>query len=219
MFGIAKALTQGRRDRKAVKSLYEIVTVQSLDPWFYSEIGIDSGFTGRFDVAALHAHILLERLRSDANIPAGFSQKLFECFMGNWDFALRESGVGDMSMHKHIKRVTQGFFGRARAYAEALAVEGDRERRAAIGEALKRNLNIGQMHDAEMRRLVSYVAGLQSCLQQQSSDDLRAGRLELGKPADLAQSGADALPNDDLSRDQANGKDMNGEHSEQGNTQ
>ncbi len=190
MFGIAKALTQGRRDREAVKVLYEIVTVQSLDPWFYDEIGIDSGFTGRFDVSSLHAHILLERLRNDANIPARFAQKLFECFLGNWDFALRESGVGDMSMAKHIKRVTQGFFGRARAYAQALAVEGEEARYAAVSEALKRNLNLGQMQDAQLRQLVSYVAGLQANLQHHDSEALRSGRLELGKPADLAQNGA-----------------------------
>ncbi len=193
MFGIAKALTQGRRDRKAVKVLYEIVTVQALDPWFYNEIGIDSGFTGRFDLTALHAHILFDRLRNDANIPKRFSQKLFECFLGNWDFALRESGVGDMSMSKHIKRVTQGFFGRANAYAKALAVPGAEDGQAALSEALKRNLNLGQMQDAQLRRLVSYVVGLQVSFRQFSAEDLRAGRLDLGKPSQIAHIGARKL--------------------------
>jgi cytochrome b pre-mRNA-processing protein 3 len=193
MFGIARTWTQGQRDRKAVEAVYEILTVQALSPWFYDEIGVDCSFTGRFDVAVLHAHFVFERLQSDASIPKRFSQRLFDCFMGNWDFALRESGVGDMSMSKHIKRVTQGFFGRAQAYADALAHQHTEARRQALAEALTRNLNLGHLQDLQMGQLISYVVGLQHIFAACSSAELRAGQITLGKPDEIAQIGAKIL--------------------------
>ncbi len=193
MFDIARAWIQGRRDRKAVEAVYELLTVQALSPWFYDEIGVASSFTGRFDVAVLHAHFMFERLKSDASIPKRFSQKLFDCFMGNWDFALRESGVGDMSMSKHIKRVTQGFFGRASAYADAIAAADPDARRDALAEALTRNLNLGHLQDQQMGQLISYVVGLQRIFAECSSEALRSAQFELGKPEEIAQIGAEIL--------------------------
>ena len=60
---------------------------------------------------------------------------MFQCFRDEIDITLREFGVGDAVMGKRMKKMAQGFYGRAAAYREAFAESED-----AVTETLNRNL-------------------------------------------------------------------------------
>ncbi len=70
------------------------------------------------------------------------------------DLNLREMGVGDLSVPKHMQRVGEAFYGRAQAYRAGLARDGE----LALVEALERNI-YGQAaaNRAAAARLAAYI--------------------------------------------------------------
>ena len=73
---------------------------------------------GRFEMIALHCFILMRRLQAAGD--KKLSQALFDRFFKTMDRSLREMGVGDLGVPKHMKRMMQGFNGRANHYELAL---------------------------------------------------------------------------------------------------
>ena len=77
------------------------------------------------------------------------------------DDNLREMGIGDMSVPKHMKRVGEAFYGRAQAYQAALAAADDK----ALIEALTRNIYGGAAPSAAVvSRLATYIRGVAGAL-------------------------------------------------------
>jgi cytochrome b pre-mRNA-processing protein 3 len=64
------------------------------------------------------------------------AQALFDVFFKNIDKNLREMGIGDLGVPKHMKRMMQGFNGRANEYEKAVA-ENDH---ASLQQAVIRNI-------------------------------------------------------------------------------
>jgi cytochrome b pre-mRNA-processing protein 3 len=64
---------------------------------------------------------------------------MFNTLFRSFDQALRDVGVGDLSVGKRIRKMAEAFYGRAGAYREALDKGDD----AALEEALRRNLLAG----------------------------------------------------------------------------
>ena len=89
---------------------------------------------GRFELIALHAFLVFERLKRDRS-ERGFAQSLFDLMFADFDRALREMGTGDLSVGKEVRRMAEAFYGRVAAYEQALA--GDE---AGLRDALRRNL-------------------------------------------------------------------------------
>lgn len=114
----------------------QAVFTAARSPVFYTEWGVPDTFDGRFELVALHLHLLLVRLRRDGEEAADFSQGVFDVITGHFDEALRETGVGDMSVGKRVKAMTQGLYGRLSAYNAGFNAESAAEMR----DALRRNL-------------------------------------------------------------------------------
>lgn len=102
---------------------------------FYRDCGVPDTVDGRFDLIVLHTYIVLDRLRAEGEAGRKLSQQLFDTLFDDMDRSLREMGVGDLSVGKHVKRMASGFYGRMKAYDEARAA-GDE----ALAEALRRNV-------------------------------------------------------------------------------
>ena len=79
---------------------------------------------GRFDLVALHAWLVLERLKA-AGMDAA-AQALTDTLFIGFDEALREQGTGDMGMGRRMKAMANAFYGRLAAY-------GARQRRGRAG--------------------------------------------------------------------------------------
>lgn len=100
------------------KILYQGCVAQSRNPTFYAQYGVPDTIDGRFEMVALHCFLLMRRLRAAGR--DDLSQKLFDVFFVTMDRTLREMGIGDLGVPKHMKRMMQGFNGRANAYEAAL---------------------------------------------------------------------------------------------------
>ena len=150
MFGIFK---QKILRKKQAKALYEACVAQARLRVFYQELGVPDSVDGRFEMVALHCFMAINRLNKAEQARLG--QSLFDVFFVNMDRSLREMGVGDLGVPKHMKRMMQGFNGRRLNYQQALD-SGDEE---ALKEVLLRNVygTVDAPNDDEVAYLATYI--------------------------------------------------------------
>lgn len=122
-----KALRRTSHRAKLVRSLYAGLTSQARQRIFFAEFAVADSLDGRFDMVALHAWLVFERLHAAglADVAHALSDAIFVGF----DEALRDLGAGDMSMGRKIKQMGDAFNGRIKAYGSA---SGEAELSAAI---------------------------------------------------------------------------------------
>lgn len=139
---------------KAAERAYAAALARAREPFFYQKFGVPDSFDGRFDLLMVHLFLLINRLKDEGAIGRDFNQALFDVTFVDMDQTLRESGVGDMGVPKHQKRMMKAFNGRMHAYEEALA-QGD----GALAIALRRNL-YGTLEDQDVpdiQAMVRYI--------------------------------------------------------------
>ncbi len=145
--------------------LYEAAVRQARDPAFYGSGRVPDTVEGRFECIALHVYLLVRRLSGD-NGDATLAQALFDAFFQDMDAALREIGVGDLVVGKKIKKMGEAFYGRAKAYGDALQVDDE----AVLRRAIARNLLVdaGLDDDAPgVAALAEYVRAADRALADQ----------------------------------------------------
>jgi cytochrome b pre-mRNA-processing protein 3 len=132
------ARLMGRRDETALP-LYTAIVAQARAPHWY-EAGVPDTVDGRFDMIATVLAFVLLRLEGDP-AAAETSARLTERFVDDMDGQLRELGIGDIVVGKHIGKMMGMLGGRLGAYRTALA-EG------TLRPALVRNLWRGETPEA-----------------------------------------------------------------------
>ncbi len=95
------------RRRDSAVALYDIIVAQSRMPGFYLHCGVPDTVDGRFDMIALHAFIVLRRLKDRRRDTA---QELLEAMFDDMDRSLREMGAGDLGVGRRVK--TMATFGK-----------------------------------------------------------------------------------------------------------
>ena len=125
-----------RSDPKAgLLPLYEAVIAQGRQPHWYMEGAVPDTLDGRFDmIVAILAQVLI---RLEAQGGAQDSVWLTELFVDDMDGQLRQEGIGDVVVGKHIGRMMSALGGRISAYRDALTGQAD------MADALRRNLYRG----------------------------------------------------------------------------
>ena len=118
------------------QKLYAGVVTQARTPALYELYGVPDTVEGRFELYTAHVFLLLDRLRGQGSRASETSQALFDTYLGALDDALREMGVGDLSVGKKVRQAWEAFHGRALAYETALDSTDD----VALTEALARNV-------------------------------------------------------------------------------
>ena len=121
------------------RALYERVVAQARQPGFYRDGGVPDTVDGRFELIALHAFLVLHRLKADPGDTEALGQALFDVMFRDMDQSLRELGAGDMGVGTRVKRMAQGLFGRIAAYEAGLSGPGA-ELGTELEAALRRNL-------------------------------------------------------------------------------
>ena len=121
--------------RAAVLAAYGAIVERARHPVFYTDWGVPDSFDGRFEVLALHAMLVLHRLKADHATTAAFAQSLFDTIFADLDRSVREMGATDLGVGRYVKAMARGFYGRIVAYEQGLA-ESDE----ALQGALSRNL-------------------------------------------------------------------------------
>ncbi|MET0271566.1 MAG: ubiquinol-cytochrome C chaperone family protein, partial [Phenylobacterium sp.] len=94
------------RPRPAIakgQALYARAVEQSREPALYEALGAPDTVEGRFEIYTLHVVLLLDRLRRQGDQAKETSQHLFDTYVKALDHALREMGVGDLSVGKKMR--------------------------------------------------------------------------------------------------------------------
>jgi cytochrome b pre-mRNA-processing protein 3 len=152
------------------KRLYASAVGQARQPAFYAEMGGADTVEGRFELYTLHVVLLLRRMKGQGAAAAEVSQALFDTYVGALDDALREMGVGDLSVGKKMRRLGEAFYGRVKNYDEAMAALPDR---APLEAVLARTVLMGQTGRAAP--FVAYAMAATEALDRQPLDDLLQG--------------------------------------------
>jgi cytochrome b pre-mRNA-processing protein 3 len=170
-----------RRSRRpdTISTLYGMIVAQARLPCFYRDYGVPDTVNGRFDLIVLHLALVLDPLMRDpAQREAG--QALFDHFCQDMDNNLREIGISDLKVPKEMRRMGEAFYGRAQAYAAALAADGDQ----ALIETVARNI-YGAPPPAPpaAARLAAYIREAVREVAAQDGAAVAVGALRLPDPA------------------------------------
>ncbi|MCB9991328.1 MAG: ubiquinol-cytochrome C chaperone family protein [Rhodospirillales bacterium] len=168
------ALFKGKRaELHAAHALYCAIVAQARQPVFYERCGVPDSVDGRFDMICLHVFLVMERLLGEGRQGKILAQKLFDTMFRDMERNLREIGVGDLSLPKHVKRMMKGFNGRASAYHQAL-------KSGALDEVLRRNLygTVKQPDEGHIAAMTQYIDDNAALLARQSYALIAAGQVE-----------------------------------------
>jgi cytochrome b pre-mRNA-processing protein 3 len=164
--------------RDAAMILYEKIVEQARLPVFFGTYGVPDTLDGRFDLILLHGFLVLNRLKTERPRTAAFAQQLFDVMFTDVDRGLREMGVGDLSVGRHVKAMAQAFYGRIRSYETGIGEGG-----ATLIEALRRNLyGTVSPQDPHVAVLADYVRRSAALLAAQPVDELLAGAVAFAPP-------------------------------------
>lgn len=148
----------GPDPREAQRPLWHRVVELSRDPALYRDDGVADTVAGRFDMIAAVLAMVLLRMERD-RVLAPQASLLTELFVADMDGQLRETGVGDLMVGKHMGKLMSVLGGRLGAFREALAESEPN----ALEAALARNTTMadgGENTAALARRLRAFYASL-----------------------------------------------------------
>ena len=133
-------LDRAARARLArARGIYAGLVALAREEIFYREHAVPDSADGRFEMIGLHVILAIRHLRRQGDEGRALAQALFDVMFADMDRSLREMGVGDLSVGKHVKHLAQTFLARAEALKRPLAA-GDA---AAILPVLLRNVYQG----------------------------------------------------------------------------
>jgi len=178
-----RRVLEPRRDEHA-QALYAALVKQARRPEFYLGCGVPDTIDGRFEMIALHAFLLLRRLKRDRQQTADLAQAVFDLMFTDMDENLREMGTGDQGVGKHVKAMATALYGRIKAYENGLAGGG-------LDQAIRRNLfGTATPKATEVARLARYLRREAAALDAAGLDQLLAGQVAFGPaPAGTAEEG------------------------------
>ena len=166
--------------RKAdARNLYEALVIQARTPAFYADHSVPDTVDGRFDMIILHVWIVLSHFKT---VPADLQarreklgQALFDYMIQDFDRNVRQIGISDVRVGKHMKAMAKAFYGRLAAYDEAVST-------GSLANALKRNVFgkvdlVDEVLDIQSQYLEEYVQKQAVFLATQDFEALLDGKI------------------------------------------
>ena len=123
-----------KKQRALLAPLYRAVVAAGRAPAWYREGGVPDTVEGRFDMIASLLALVLIRLEREGEAAKAEAVLLTELFIDDMDSSLRQIGIGDFVVGKHVGKLLGALGGRLDAYRAAL--EGE----SGLEEAVKRNI-------------------------------------------------------------------------------
>jgi cytochrome b pre-mRNA-processing protein 3 len=165
-----------------IAALYGAIVTQARSAAFYADFGVPDTVQGRFDLIVLHLLLLLRRLGQENGAAQVLGQQLFDTFCRDLDDNLREMGIGDLAVPKHMRRFGEAFYGRQAAYLAAL----DAQDGADFENALARNIFQIVSPDGRAVRLARYARAALQELDVQEYGAIIGGEVVFPKPEAFA---------------------------------
>lgn len=185
-------LFQWFRRKKACRQmgerLYQTALQQSRQPVFYSGMGVADTMDGRFDLLSLHVIMMIDRLNTLGREGAKLGQAVFDAMFKRMDIDLREMGIGDLGVPKHMQKMMKAFNGRREAYHAAF----NSGNIAAIELSLARNVYRmqGEAVPDGVPALADYTVRAVEGLERCTLVEFQSGNITFPAPETLAQSKA-----------------------------
>jgi cytochrome b pre-mRNA-processing protein 3 len=163
-----------RRERAALRPLYDALVAAARDPAWYREGKVPDTLEGRFDMLATLLALVLLRLEAEGDSAKAESVALTETFIDDMDGTLRQIGIGDFVVGKHVGRLVGTLGGRLGALRGALS-EG-----TGLEPVVRRNVyRDGPVSDAEVGWVAERLRGLHERLAATGMEPLLAGAFGL----------------------------------------
>ncbi len=141
-------------------------------PDWYLRHGVEDTVDGRFDMVALVTSLVLIRLeQADLRMETAL---LTERFVEDMDGSLRDIGIGDMVIGKHVGRMVGALGGRLGAYRKALAADAPP---ADLVQALARNVYRGSPPPGAAEGLAKATRALKAQIDAAPQAALLAGEI------------------------------------------
>lgn len=156
-----------------LSALWSWVTTTARDPAWYLRHAVADSIDGRFDMVALVTCLVLLRLEADDLRTE--NALLTERFVDDMDGSLRDIGIGDVVIGKHMGRLIGALGGRLGAYRAALADGADP---ALFPEALARNIYRGSPPPGAAEGLAAAARSLKARIDAAPADRLLVGDIE-----------------------------------------
>lgn len=163
-------------EQDSIYALYGAIVAHARQPGFYRDHGVPDSVMGRLEMILIHTFLFSRRSRNGTDGLNRLGQAVFDRFCDDMDANLREMGIGDLAVPKHMRRIGEAFYGRASAYDAGLAESGD----MALTEALTRNVFDG--NDEKASRLAVYMRAADEELSRMSEADLIQGKIAFPAP-------------------------------------
>jgi cytochrome b pre-mRNA-processing protein 3 len=169
-------------ERRTIAALYGAIVTQARSPAFYGDFGVPDTVEGRFDLIVLHLVLLLRRLGRENETGQALGQRLFDTFCRDLDDNLREMGIGDLAVPKHMRGFAEAFYGRQAAYLAAVDSADERD----FENALARNIFQVAGPDERAARLARYARAALRELDVQQYAGITRGEVTFPKPEAFA---------------------------------
>lgn len=158
----------------AVYALQDAIVAGSRRESFYTRLGVPDTLDGRFGLLAIHAFLVLRRLRGVAD---DLAQQVFDRLFAQLDLNLRELGVGDLGVGKRVRAMAEALYGCMSVYEAALKNSDDE----ALHRALANNL-FGTLGEAPSRSMtqpfIDYIRHASAAIEAQPIEAILAGQVE-----------------------------------------
>ena len=166
---IARLFRPAADDRAELLPLWRAIVAEARDPRWYRELGMTDSVAGRFDMVTLVLAAVMLRLERDDRSSERIA-RLTELFVEDMDAQLRQSGVGDVVVGKHVGKLMAALGGRIGALRLPLAEGGP-----ALTAAVERNASLRSGVDPAS--LAGELHALHLRLERVPVDRLLAGEL------------------------------------------
>jgi cytochrome b pre-mRNA-processing protein 3 len=161
-----------RRDRSALRPLYDALVAAAREPAWYREGAVPDTLEGRFDMLATMIALALLRLESEGEGAKAESVSLTEIFIDDMDGTLRQIGIGDFVVGKHVGKLVGALGGRLGAFRQALAGAEPLE------PAVRRNVfRDGPASDVQVAWVADRLRRIHEGLAATAMEPLLSGRL------------------------------------------
>jgi cytochrome b pre-mRNA-processing protein 3 len=110
----------GKRDRNTYRPLYDAIVNAGRAPDWYVAGQVPDSIDGRFDMIAAVLALTLIRLEAEGEGTRDASVLLTELFIDDMDGSIRQLGIGDLMVGKHVGRMMGALGGRLAAFRSAI---------------------------------------------------------------------------------------------------
>jgi cytochrome b pre-mRNA-processing protein 3 len=169
-----------RQERARMQPLYDRIVAEARDPWWYRDGGVPDTIDGRFDMVSSVLALVLLRIEGEGEGEGEGEREaarraemlLTEVFIDDMDGTVRQIGIGDQVVGKHVGRMMGALGGRLGAYRDA--AEDDE----AFNGAVRRNIfRDAPPSDEAVAAVAGRLARLRGALAGVSLGDLLSGKL------------------------------------------